>query len=274
MNDNKSTNIAKQFDCEICNYTTLKKSNFFRHLTCKLHKKNKKIQDDDNIAKQYDNNIIKQEDKKFICKCGNSYKYSQGLSKHKKQCNYKTTEEKYNELIEEHKKQLYLQDKKIEELQNKINNSNKLESYPINNQLINIIVDKSKKIEELKNKIDRNETDSSNNEEKYTEINEIVDIKIIEEQKKEIKMRDDKIKVLENAYIKKQHRKNYPDENVIYLISTDDNKKKRIYIIGKARNLKNRLSTYNKSAEHEVIYYKTCNTEENMNIIELMILKK
>jgi hypothetical protein len=44
--------------------------------------------------------------------------------------------------------------------------------------------------------------------------------------------------------------------------------------MGKATNLKSRLSTYNKSCEHEVIYYKGCKTEENMCIIENIILKK
>jgi hypothetical protein len=66
----------------------------------------------------------------------------------------------------------------------------------------------------------------------------------------------------------------YPERNVIYMLTTEYNKKKRNYIIGKAINLTNRLSTYNKTAEHEVIYFKQCNTEENMNVIETMILLK
>ena len=38
------------------------------------------------------------------------------------------------------------------------------------------------------------------------------------------------------------------------MLTTEDNKKKRIYIIGKATNLTQRLSSYNKTAEHEVVY--------------------
>ena len=64
----------------------------------------------------------------------------------------------------------------------------------------------------------------------------------------------------------------YPN-NVIYMLTTEDNKKKRIYIIGKTTNLTKRLSTYNKTAEHEVIYYKECN-EEHLSAIELMVLTK
>ena len=58
------------------------------------------------------------------------------------------------------------------------------------------------------------------------------------------------------------------------MLTTEDNKKKRNYIIGKTVNLTKRLSNYNKSNEHEVIYYKECNNEEDMNIIESIVLNK
>jgi len=80
--------------------------------------------------------------------------------------------------------------------------------------------------------------------------------------------------LLEDAFIKKQQRKDYPEKNVIYMLTTEDNKKKRNYIIGKAKDLKNRLSVYNKTSEHEVVYYKECKSEEDMNIIEGMVLNK
>jgi hypothetical protein len=96
----------------------------------------------------------------------------------------------------------------------------------------------------------------------------------LEYKNKEIKMKDNKIKLLEDLYIKKQQRKDYPEKNVIYILTTEDNKKKRIYIIGKAQELKNRLSTYNKTSEHEVVYYKSCKSEEDMNVIELMVINK
>ena len=46
------------------------------------------------------------------------------------------------------------------------------------------------------------------------------------------------------------------------------------YIIGKAIKLTKRLSAYNKTAEHEVIYYKECKTEEQLDIIEKIVLEK
>ena len=58
---------------------------------------------------------------------------------------------------------------------------------------------------------------------------------------KEIKLKNQQIQLLQNQFIKKQHIHEYPTKNVIYMLSTEDNKKKRIYIIGKTINLKNRL---------------------------------
>ena len=90
----------------------------------------------------------------------------------------------------------------------------------------------------------------------------------------ELKLKDKRIQLLQDSFIKKQKRINYPEKNVIYIVTTEDNKNKRIYIIGKATNLKQRLSGYNKTSEHEVIFYKSCDTEENMNLVELLVLNK
>jgi len=57
------------------------------------------------------------------------------------------------------------------------------------------------------------------------------------------------------------------------MLTTKENKKDRIYIIGKAIILKDRLSGYNKTAEHEVVYYKQCN-HKSLITIENLILKK
>jgi hypothetical protein len=95
-----------------------------------------------------------------------------------------------------------------------------------------------------------------------------------EKELKLIKEKEDEIKLLRNMCMKKQKRIDYPEKNVIYILTTEDNKRRRIYIIGKAETLKNRLTSYNKSAEHDVVYYKECKTKEHMNIIELMVLLK
>ena len=48
-------------------------------------------------------------------------------------------------------------------------------------------------------------------------------------------------------------------------------KKERRYILGKAVDLTSRLSTYNKSDEHEVIYFASCKDVETMNIVENIV---
>ena len=89
-----------------------------------------------------------------------------------------------------------------------------------------------------------------------------------------IQEKDQRIKLLEDTYLKKHKRMDYDGSNVIYMLTTNYYKNKRIYIIGKAKSLKDRLSTYNKTMDHEVVYYKECDNENDMNIIEKVVLNK
>lgn len=100
------------------------------------------------------------------------------------------------------------------------------------------------------------------------------EIKIIKDLEKELKIKEQEIKCLKDLCIKKQQRVIIPENNVLYILTTEENKKKRIYIIGKAKELKNRLSTYNKTAEHEIVYYKECKSDTHMNTCEIMVLTK
>jgi hypothetical protein len=100
----------------------------------------------------------------------------------------------------------------------------------------------------------------------FTNGNVSVDINLLKE-------KDNKIKLLQDTYVKRHEREKYSD-NVVYLITSEDNKKKRIYIVGKAVNLTQRLSSYNKSSEHEVIYYKSCESIDKMDLAENIILGK
>ena len=82
------------------------------------------------------------------------------------------------------------------------------------------------------------------------------------------------IQELTNKYSKKQRRQQVQEPNVIYILTTEPLKKERRYILGKSKNLTTRLSTYNKTDEHEIIYYQPCGTESNMDIIEKLVLNK
>ena len=83
-----------------------------------------------------------------------------------------------------------------------------------------------------------------------------------------------RIKLLENKYLKRHKRTEYKANNVIYILATESSKKNNIYIMGKATNLTNRLSVYNKTEEHEVVFYKECSTPEIMSSVEPVIFNK
>jgi chaperonin GroEL (HSP60 family) len=74
--------------------------------------------------------------------------------------------------------------------------------------------------------------------------------------------------------LKKQPREKFVEKNVIYILTTDLLKKERRYILGKATNLTNRLSTYNKSDEHQVVFYSSCPNKEKMSLVEGMVFDK
>lgn len=83
-----------------------------------------------------------------------------------------------------------------------------------------------------------------------------------------------KIDNLVKKYVKKVPRVQFTEKNVIYILTTDRLEKDNIYIIGKAKNLTNRLSTYNKTDEHRVVYCHECSDENIMNVVENMVITK
>ena len=89
-----------------------------------------------------------------------------------------------------------------------------------------------------------------------------------------LREKNQRIKKLENVCLSKKRRVEYPEKNVIYLLTTDDHLKRSTYILGKAKNLTTRLGTYNKTCDHTVVYYKECKNEEDMDIAEIMVLSK
>jgi hypothetical protein len=94
------------------------------------------------------------------------------------------------------------------------------------------------------------------------------------ELQKENKGNEQKIKVLTKKYVKSQSREQYPEKYVVYILTTILLRKDRRYILGKATNLTNRLSTYNKTDEHIVVYYHECKDENTMGVVEHMVFNK
>jgi len=96
----KTSKNIQNFICEDCNFTCCKKGDWNRHLLRPKHinceKGYKMIQND---IKKTSKNIILNN-----CECGNVYKYTSGLWRHKKICNYKEIEkdEEPNEKLVEY----------------------------------------------------------------------------------------------------------------------------------------------------------------------------
>jgi hypothetical protein len=101
-----------------------------------------------------------------------------------------------------------------------------------------------------------------------------IDLNLLREKERDMRIKDHRIKQLETVCLSKQRRVEYPERNVIYMLTTDDHLQRRTYIIGKAKNLTNRLSTYNKTCDHTVVHYRECKSEEDMETAETMVLTK
>ena len=101
-----------------------------------------------------------------------------------------------------------------------------------------------------------------------------IDLNLLREKERDMRIKDHRIKQLESVCLSKQRRVEYPERNVIYMLTTDDHLQRRTYIIGKAKNLTSRLSTYNKTCDHTVVHYRECKSEEDMETAETMILSK
>ena len=90
----------------------------------------------------------------------------------------------------------------------------------------------------------------------------------------ELENKNKEFNFLQNKVNRFQKRENFTDKNVLYIVTCDEIEKDRIYIVGKAVDLKLRLTTYNKSLEHKVVYYKGFKNMYHMKTAELMLLYK
>jgi hypothetical protein len=88
MSDEKVRDSSANFSCNICEYTTCRKSQYDRHIATLKHKKM------ENTAKIQQNTANMGP---IECSCGRVYKHRGSLYNHKKKCDYddKTTEPKY-----------------------------------------------------------------------------------------------------------------------------------------------------------------------------------
>ena len=142
MDDNKKhLKNAKYFLCELCNFKCFKKSDWDRHVLRPKHKKNENDNKNDNNFHTKTPNELSSE---YKCECGNIYKYSSGLSRHKRaeKCQKNANNEHYNNegefktltnLVLEVVKQNQELTNKIVEMSGNMNNNTLINNHSNNN---------------------------------------------------------------------------------------------------------------------------------------------
>ena len=83
MDTSNEKKTSNKFYCKNCYYTTSSKYNYDRHI---LTDKHKRIHIGYKMIENLEQNEKKEQNTNFQCICGNIYKFSQGLSKHRKSC--------------------------------------------------------------------------------------------------------------------------------------------------------------------------------------------
>ena len=97
----------------------------------------------------------------------------------------------------------------------------------------------------------------------------------LDQMNKENKLLKNRVKLLESKVLQKQPRESFENgKNVIYIVTTEYKEAQGHYKIGKTKDLKERMSVYNTSDKHEVIYYTNCKTKKKMDILEQLIHDK
>ena len=95
--DNVSVSICSDmFVCEKCHYTTVRQSQYNRHILTPKHKRIIL----DNKMDNLDNELVQAQ---YQCHCGKTYNYLSGLCKHKKKCKKHDTKKEI--VMVEHKLQ-------------------------------------------------------------------------------------------------------------------------------------------------------------------------
>ena len=89
---------------------------------------------------------------------------------------------------------------------------------------------------------------------------------------KENKLLKNRIKLLESKVLQKQPREIFEEnKNVVYIVTTEYKEAQGHYKIGKAQDLQKRMSVYNTTDKHEVIYNTSCKTKKKMDLLEQIV---
>ena len=92
---------------------------------------------------------------------------------------------------------------------------------------------------------------------------------------KENKLLKNRIKLLESKVLQKQPRETFEEnKNVVYIVTTEYKEAQGHYKIGKAQDLQKRMSVYNTTDKHEVIYSTSCKNKKSMDLLEQLVHMK
>jgi hypothetical protein len=92
---------------------------------------------------------------------------------------------------------------------------------------------------------------------------------------KENKLLKNRIKLLESKVLQKQHSEQFEEnKNVVYIVTTEYKEAQGHYKIGKTQDLQKRMSVYNTSEKHEVIYSTSCKNKKSMDLLEQLVHMK
>jgi hypothetical protein len=133
VNMGHSEQEKKSYFCDVCNYETDDRANYRRHCSGNSHHKKtttKRLQNDYKTTTQ-ENRCNEENYRVYQCEfCNKEYKFSSGLSKHKKKCKSLELQQNINSKLSIITKDNENINKKLEELSNK--------PYTINNNTVNI----------------------------------------------------------------------------------------------------------------------------------------
>ena len=142
----KFQKIGQKFHCEICDYSSERKSQFERHCDTIKHKRLTMIKNDN-----------KKVPKCFTCNCGKIYKYQSGISRHKKICS--KINENILENIENKNDEKNEKNENIPDMFKTIINENK----KLQNQIITMQNEHNQTLQSLIPKIGNGNTTNSHN---------------------------------------------------------------------------------------------------------------
>jgi len=129
-----SPKLAKNFHCSFCDYKCSKKPDILKHFLTLKHQNDDKMMTNDDV---FSPKLATP--KKYICECGKTYAYRQGLNIHRKKCLF------YNNHISP-------------------SQNNELMEYLIkeNSELKSMVIDVCKQIQPIHNQITNNTVNSHN----------------------------------------------------------------------------------------------------------------